>query len=57
MGLLKQKTEGGSGGKRGHSNMNHWAYSHEIKAATKKRRRIEAKQAVREARTEANPED
>lgn len=52
MGLLKHKTEGGSGGKRGHSNMDHWVYNHEVKAAAKKRRRLQAKQIVRKTFTE-----
>ena len=30
--------------------MNHWFYTDEIKAATRKRRRLEAKRVVREAR-------
>jgi hypothetical protein len=46
MGLLKGKTEGGSGGKRGHSNMNHWVFTDEIKLASKKRRRIVAKKII-----------
>jgi len=41
MGRLKQPTEGGSGGKRGHSNMEHWEYTEEIKDATRSRRRSE----------------
>ena len=56
MGLLKHKTEGGSGGKRGHSNMSHSVYSHEIKEATKKRRRLEAKQVAYQARTSTYPD-
>ena len=56
MGILKHKTEGGSGGKRGHSNMNHWVYSHEVKAAAKKRRRLEAKRISRKALTETDAE-
>ena len=30
-GLRRNKVEGGSGGKRGHSNMVHWEYAEEIK--------------------------
>jgi hypothetical protein len=33
MGLKKIRSEGGSGGKRGHSNMEHWAYTSEVKDA------------------------
>src|SRR5438093_6791052 len=49
MGLLKGKTEGGSGGKRGHSNMDHWVTSDEIKTATRKRRRLESKEQTAES--------
>ena len=37
------KTEGGSGGKRGHSGMTHWKTTEEIKRMTRKARRAEAK--------------
>lgn len=33
------RTEGGSGGKRGHSNMDHWSTTAEIKRMTRKARR------------------
>jgi hypothetical protein len=46
MGILKGKTEGGSGGKRGHSNMDHWVTTEEIKTASRKRRRLEAKKRI-----------
>jgi hypothetical protein len=47
MGLLKHhKTEGGQGGKRGHSNMCHWVTTEEIKEATRVLRRREAKVAI-----------
>lgn len=39
--LKKTKTEGGSGGKRGHSSMNHWVKTDEIKDATRTQRRID----------------
>jgi hypothetical protein len=42
-GTRKAKVEGGSGGRRGHSNMTHWTTTEEIKVATKKARRAEAK--------------
>jgi putative addiction module component (TIGR02574 family) len=48
MGLKKIRSEGGSGGRRGHSNMEHWAYTDEIKTAARSQRRIEDKRAVRE---------
>ena len=46
MGIRKGKTEGGSGGKRGHSNMDHWVTTEEIKTASRKRRRLEAKKLI-----------
>lgn len=49
MGIMKGPAEGGSGGKRGHSNMEHWVYSHEVKQASKKRRRLESKKKTRDA--------
>ena len=48
MGIPKGPTEGGSGGKRGHSNMEHWGYTEEVKEAAKRRRRIEDKLTVKE---------
>jgi hypothetical protein len=47
-GLKKIPGQGGSGGKRGHSNMEHWAHTDEIKAAARTVRRAEAKQSVRD---------
>jgi hypothetical protein len=49
-GTRKTKVEGGSGGKRGHSNMNHWVTTEEIKVATRKARRVQGKAVGREAR-------
>lgn len=43
-----RKTEGGQGGKRGHSNMCHWDYTEEIKREAKKRRRRQGKTEIRE---------
>lgn len=48
MGIPKGKTEGGQGGKRGHSNMDHWMFTEEVKEAARKRRRLNAKVEVRE---------
>ena len=53
MGLKKIRSEGGSGGKRGHSNMEHWAYTAEVKDAARVRRRVDDKQAVRQQRLDA----
>ncbi len=39
----KGPSEGGSGGKLGHSNMEHWGYTDEVKEAAKVTRRIEDK--------------
>lgn len=46
MGIPKGPTEGGSGGNRGHSNMEHWGYTGEVKETARKRRRIEDKQII-----------
>lgn len=44
-----KKTEGGQGGKRGHSNMCHWDYTEEIKREANRTRRRQGKQEVKEA--------
>jgi len=44
--ILKGPANGGQGGKRGHSNMDHWEFTEEIKAAARKRRRLEAKKEI-----------
>lgn len=44
-----KKTEGGSGGRRGHSNMEHWEYTEEIKQAARVRRRSEDRRLARRA--------
>lgn len=46
MGTLKYQSEGGQGGRRGHSNMDHWETTEEIKVATRGRRRREAKKII-----------
>ena len=46
-------SEGGSGGKRGHSNMVHWYFTEEIKDAARVRRRQEDKSQAREGIAEA----
>jgi hypothetical protein len=51
-GLRRNKVEGGSGGKRGHSNMVHWEYTEEIKQRSRKARRRAAKTLECEARQE-----
>ena len=52
MGLGRGPTEGGSGGKRGHSGMEHWGFADEVKEVAKKRRRIADEDAVAEQREE-----
>jgi len=46
MSHYKGPTEGGSGGKRGHSNMEHWVTTQEIKESTRARRRTNDKKAI-----------
>ncbi len=48
MNAYKGPTEGGSGGKRGHSNMEHWTYTEELKESSKIRRRNNDKEEIRE---------
>lgn len=47
MANLKVPNEGGSGGKRGHSNMEHWETTGEIKEASKSNRRRDEKREIR----------
>ena len=48
VGLKRIRSEGGTSGKRGHSNMTHWGHTNEIKDAARLRRRIDDKLIVRE---------
>lgn len=48
MGYPRGPTEGGSGGQRGHSNMEHWGFTAEVKKAARKRRRLNDRQVVTE---------
>ena len=48
MGTMQGPTEGGSGGKRGHSAMEHWADTDEIKTAARGARRRQDRQACDE---------
>ena len=57
MGTLKGKTEGGSGGKRGHSNMTHWAYTEEIKESCKINRRNNSKKIIKQELKHINQND
>lgn len=49
MGLKTKKTEGGSGGKKGHSNMTHWSKTEDIKKDTKKGRRVQDKKIIKDS--------
>ena len=40
------KSEGGTGGRKGHSNMNHWSPTAHIKMAAKKIRRRQSREAI-----------
>ena len=46
MAISKGVADAGQGGKRGHSNMDHWEFNDEIKEAARKRRRLNAKSEV-----------
>jgi hypothetical protein len=56
MAISKGKADGGQGGKRGHSNMEHWEFTEEIKLAARKRRRLAAKTEIKLARIEFESE-
>jgi hypothetical protein len=43
---MKGLADAGQGGKRGHSNMDHWEFNDEIKPAARKRRRLQAKRQI-----------
>ena len=43
----KVANKGGQGGRLGHSNMEHWTYTEEVKRAARKKRRTHAKNAIR----------
>jgi hypothetical protein len=44
--VRSKKSEGGQGGKRGHSNMTHWEPTEEIKVATRVLRRRQARAEI-----------
>jgi hypothetical protein len=48
MAILKGLSDAGQGGKRGHSNMDHWEFNEEIKEAARKRRRLAARIEIRD---------
>jgi hypothetical protein len=54
-GLKKVPSEGGSGGRRGHSGMEHRAYTAEIKNAAKTQRRITDRKEARLALADHSP--
>ena len=56
MAILKGKADAGQGGKRGHSNQDHWLYTEEIKEAARKWRRLEAKLEIAAGLTETKLE-
>ena len=51
------KIEAGSGGKRGHSNMDHWITTDEIKKMSRRLRRMVAKKEIREQLRDDAPQD
>ena len=46
MAIPKGKADAGQGGKRGHSNMDHWVFNDEAKEAARKQRRLQAKDEI-----------
>jgi len=57
MAILKGKADAGQGGKRGHSNQDHWLFTEEIKEAARKWRRLEAKSEIADGLSEAQLEE
>jgi hypothetical protein len=57
MSYRKGPTEGGSGGKRGHSGMEHWDYTEAVKKAARRRRRGEDKKAAKEGQRQMKDSD
>lgn len=51
--IKKLPSEGGSGGARGHSNMEHWVHTAEIKDGARTRRRRDDRDAAQETEAEA----
>lgn len=49
MAISKGKADAGQGGKRGHSNQDHWVLTEEAKEAARKQRRLDAKKEIRES--------
>jgi len=56
MGILKGLPDAGQGGKRGHSNMDHWEFNDEIKEAARKRRRLRTKIEIKDGLAEIEEE-
>lgn len=56
MSILKGLPDAGQGGKRGHSNMDHWEFNDEIKEAARKRRRLRAKIEIKDGLAELEEE-
>ena len=56
MGILKGLPDAGQGGKRSHSNMDHWEFNDEIKEAARKRRRLRAKIEIKDGLAELEEE-
>ena len=56
MAIMKGVADAGQGGKRGHSNMDHWEFNDEIKSAARKRRRLAAKAEIKQGLAELDKE-
>jgi hypothetical protein len=57
MANAKVASKGGQGGRLGHTNMEHWTYTEEVKEAARKRRRADAKKAIRKGRQDVADEN
>ena len=57
MAIQKGLADAGQGGKRGHSNMDHWEFNDEIKEAARKRRRLAARIEVKDGLDEREDQE
>ena len=57
MSTLEGPSDAGQGGRRVHSNMEHWELTEEIKAAARKRRRHEAKIEIKDGLVERDEKE
>lgn len=57
MSTLEGPSDAGQGGRRGHSNMEHWELTEEIKTAARKQRRHETKIEIKDGLVERDEKE